>query len=101
MLGRLDYQFSPPKPAVGTRRRVSPQYAGTFTPVLGNRAVNEIRAGATAYERQDQPDVRWQGGDFPYHPVLHGNSPVIQLPGFVIGANSRGCCSWGSDSRSE
>ena len=113
ILGRVDYQFTPQTrlsvraagfnnefyaiagggvtahpSAGGTRKRVSPQYSGSFTQVLGNRAVNEIRAGTTAYERQDQPDVRWQGGDFPYSPVLHGNSPVIQLAGYVIGANT-------------
>ena len=28
----------------------------------------------TDYERRDQPDVRWKGDDFPYHPSLHGGS---------------------------
>lgn len=110
-LGRLDYQFTPQTrlsarlswyktefysgggatshpSAGGIRRRVSPQYAGTFTQVLSSRAVNEIRAGAINYERQDEPSVRWKGGAFPYHPVLLGNSPVINLPGYTIGANS-------------
>jgi hypothetical protein len=110
-LGRLDYQFTPQArlavrvsyslnefyagggatahPANGgTRRRETPQYHGTFTQVLSSRAVNEIRAGATDYERLDQPSVRWKGGPFPYHPVGIGNSPVIQLQGYSIGANT-------------
>ncbi len=109
-LGRLDYQFTPQSrlsvrvsryrtqfyagggatshPSVGgTRERISPEYAGTFTHVLNTRSVNEVKAGATAYERVDQPSARWKGGPFPYHPVGLGNSPVIQLPGYTIGAN--------------
>jgi hypothetical protein len=110
-LGRLDYQFTPQSrlnvrvsyyntifyagggatshPSVGgTRERKSPQFAGTFTHVLNTRSVNEIKAGVTTYERLDQPSVRWKGGPFPYHPVGSGNSPVIQLPGYTIGANT-------------
>src|SRR5215510_1733996 len=111
-LGRLDYQFTPQSrlnvrasyytttffavaggfgtnhPSVGgTRDRTSPEYAGTFTHVLNTRSVNEIKAGVTSYARLDQPSVRWKGGPFPYHPVGLGNSPVIQLPGYTIGAN--------------
>src|SRR5206468_11177677 len=52
-----------------------------------NRAVNEIKSGATDYERQDQPAVRWKGGDFPYHPVLHGGSVIVLLRGYTIGAS--------------
>jgi hypothetical protein len=111
VLGRVDYQFTPQTrlsarisyfnnifyagggatshpSASGTRKRETPQYNATFTQVLSNRAVNEIRAGATNYERQDAPAVRWKGGQFPYRPVLNGNAPVIQLRGYTIGANS-------------
>jgi hypothetical protein len=110
ILGRVDYQFSSQSrlsvrasgyntifyagggatahPANGgTRKRVAPQYFGSFTQVLSNRTVNEIKAGATAYERQDQPAVRWKGGDFPYHPVLQGGSVIVVLRGYTIGAN--------------
>jgi Carboxypeptidase regulatory-like domain/TonB dependent receptor len=110
-LGRVDVQFTPQSrlsarvsyfntifyagggatshPSVGgTRERKSPQFAGTFTHVLNTRSVNEIKAGVTSYERLDQPAVRWKGGPFPYHPVGLGNSPVIQLPGYTIGANT-------------
>src|SRR6266850_4544520 len=110
-MGRIDYQFTPQSrlnvrvsgyktifyagggatshpSASGTRERTSPQYAGTFTHVLNTRSVNEIKAGATDYRRLDQPAVRWKGGPFPFHPVGIGNSPVIQLPGYAIGANT-------------
>ena len=111
VLGRVDAQFTPQMrlsarvsyfhnlfyagggatshpSAGGTRQRSTPQYNGTFTQVLSNRSVNEIHAGATSYERQDAPAVRWKGGQFPYRPVLNGNAPVIQLRGYTIGANS-------------
>jgi hypothetical protein len=110
-LGRLDYQFTPQSrlnvrvsgyhtvfyagggatshpSAGGTRERGTPQYAGTFTHVLNTRSVNEVKAGVTSYRRLDQPSVRWKGGPFPYHPVGVGNAPVIQLPGYAIGANT-------------
>ena len=110
VLGRLDYQFTPrtrlsvrasayntifyagggatAHPANGgTRKRVASQYFGSFTHVLSNRAVNEIKAGTTDYERQDQPSVRWKGGTFPYHPVLQGGSVIVVLQGYTIGAS--------------
>jgi hypothetical protein len=110
-LGRLDYQFTPQTrlamrvsyfnniffagggatqhpSAAGTRERKTPQYNATLTQVLSSRAVNEIRAGGTNYERLDQPSVRWKGGPFPYSPVGIGNAPVINLPGYTIGANT-------------
>ena len=74
--------------AGGTRKRVAPQYSGTFTQVLSSRAVNEVRAGATNYERQDQPNVQWKGGSFPFHPVLRGSPPIVQLRAYTIGANA-------------
>ena len=114
LMGRVDYQFTPQTrlsvrvsgynnlfyalggtgsatthpSAGGTRKRVAPQYNGTFTQVLGSRAVNEIRAGATAYERQDAPNVNWRGGAIPFAPVLQGAAPIVQLRGYVIGANA-------------
>jgi len=112
VLGRLDYQFTPGTrlsvrgsgyntlfyngggatvhPSTGgTRRRVAPQYFATFTHVISNRTLNEIRGGMTDYERQDQPSVRWKGGDFPYHPTLNGSSVVINLRGYTIGSDNQ------------
>jgi len=114
ILGRLDYQFTSATrlsvrgsgydtwfydgggnsaqvhpSAGGTRHRVAPQYFATFTHVISSRTLNEIRGGMTNYERQDQPIVRWKGGDFPYHPVLNGASVVINLRGYTIGANNQ------------
>ena len=39
------------------------------------------------YERRDQPDVRWKGGDFPYHPSLHGGSIITQFTGLTVGSS--------------
>jgi len=110
-LGRLDYQFTPATrlsvrgsgynalfysganaatnhpSAGGTRGRLATQYFATLTHVLSNRTVNQLKGGLTNYERQDQPIVRWKGGDFPYHPSLHGGSVIIQLRGYTIGAS--------------
>ena len=107
MMGRVDYQFTSQTrlsvrvsgynnlfyagggavthPSVGgTRKRVAPQYNGTLTQVLGSRAVNELRVGATDYERQDQPNVQWKGGAFPFSPVLSGSPPRVTAMSFAI-----------------
>ena len=114
LLGRLDYQFTPATrltvrasgyhtlfynggansatthpSAGGTRGRTAPQYFATLSHVISTRTMNEIRGGATNYERQDQPAVRWQGGDFPYHPTLHGTSMIVMLRGYTIGADNQ------------
>ena len=112
ILGRLDYQFTPQTrlstrgsgyntlfynggadtstthpSAGGTRGRIATQYFSTLTHVLSSRSVNEIKGGVTNYDRQDQPSVRWKGGDFPYNPVLHGGSVIVLLRGYTIGAS--------------
>ena len=74
--------------AGGTRGRISPQYNASFTQVLSSRAVNEIRAGATNYERQDKPNVNWRGERPPFAPVLDGAAPIVLLRGLTIGANA-------------
>ncbi|HEU5258252.1 MAG TPA: TonB-dependent receptor [Vicinamibacterales bacterium] len=114
LLGRLDYQFTPATrlsvrgsgyhtlfynggansatvhpSAGGTRGRTAPQYFATLTHVISSNTINEIRGGFTDYERQDQPAVRWKGGDFPYHPTLHGTSMIIMLRGYTIGADNQ------------
>ena len=78
---------SPTSPIGGTRGRIAPQYFGTLTKVFGTNAVNEIKVGRTEYERRDQPDVRWKGNDFPYHPSLHGGSLITSFAGLTIGAS--------------
>ncbi len=114
LLGRLDYQFTPSTrlsvrgsgyntmfynggansatvhpSAGGTRSRVAPQYFATLTHVINTRTLNEIRGGLTDYERQDQPIVRWKGGDFPYRPTLNGTSMIVLLRGYTIGADNQ------------
>jgi hypothetical protein len=111
LLGRLDYQFTTQSrlsarvshydnlyfggggatvhPSNGrTLGRVAPQYNGTFTQVLSSRSVNEIRAGATAYERKDQPLVTWRGGPMPFRPVLQGSPVLVDLRGLTVGINA-------------
>ncbi len=78
---------SPTSPIGGTRGRIAPQYFGTLTHVFGVKGVNELKVGRTEYERRDQPDVRWNGQDFPYHPSLHGGSIITQFQGLTIGAS--------------
>jgi hypothetical protein len=78
---------SPTSPIGGTRGRIAPQYFGTLTQVFGTSKVNEIKVGRTDYERRDQPDVRWKGADFPYHPSLHGGSIITQFTGIAIGGS--------------
>jgi Carboxypeptidase regulatory-like domain/TonB dependent receptor len=78
---------SPTSPIGGTRGRIAPQYFGTLTHVFGVNGVNEIKVGRTEYERRDQPDVRWKGQDFPYHPSLHGGSIITQFQGLTVGAS--------------
>jgi hypothetical protein len=112
IMGRLDYQFTPQTrlsargsvfrrefyegggairhPSFGgPRLSQAPQYFGTLTHVLSDRAVNEIRAGASSFEQQNQPDVNWKGGPFPYRtsPSMMGTGPTIMLRGYQIGNN--------------
>ena len=74
---------------MGQRGRIASQYTGALTQVLSNRSVNEIKAGATFYERRDSSAVHtWKGERIaPYHPVLEGGPVVVTLRGFTIGAN--------------
>jgi hypothetical protein len=74
---------------MGQRGRIASQYTGNLTQVLSNRSVNEIKGGATFYERRDSSAVHtWEGDRIsPYHPVLEGGPVVVTLRGFTIGAN--------------
>ena len=74
---------------MGQRGRIASQYTGNLTQVLSNRSVNEIKGGATFYERRDSSAVHtWNGERIaPYHPVLEGGPVVVLLRGFTIGAN--------------
>ena len=111
VLGRVDYQFTPrtrlsvrgslhkslfymgggdvQHPAGnGTRNQLAPQYFGTFTQVLSNRTVNEIRVGGASFHQENQPAVRWKGAPFPYRPSLLGTSVTVMLRGYTIGMNA-------------
>jgi hypothetical protein len=111
-LGRLDYQVTPAirlsgrmsgyyrtfhagggstsHPVnMGERGRIATHYTGNLTQVLSNQSVNEIRGGATFYERRDQSAVlNWKGQrPVPYSPVLEGGSVLIFVRGFEIGTS--------------
>ena len=83
-LGRVDYQITPQTRVwaraswynawfyegggstthpvnMGQRGRISSQYTGSLTQVLSNRSVNEIKGGATFYERRDSSAVASSG----------------------------------------
>jgi hypothetical protein len=111
-LGRIDYQITPQSRLsarvsrynawfhegggsvthpvnMGQRGRIASQYSGSLTHVVSNRSINEIKGGATFYERRDSSAVHtWKGQRVsPYHPVLEGGPVVVLLRGFTIGAN--------------
>ena len=73
--------------AMGKRGRITSQYTGSLTRVIGNSAVNEIKGGATFYERQDQSaTITWKGQrPLPYHPVLDGGTVTATLRGYSVG----------------
>ena len=74
---------------MGRHGRISSQYVGSFTQVLSNRSVNEVRGGATFYERRDgSATLTWKGQEtMPYHPVLNGGTVLVNVRGFNIGIN--------------
>jgi hypothetical protein len=74
---------------MGSRGRISSQYTGSLTRVISNRAVNEIKGGATFYERQDQSaTITWKGQrPLPYHPVLNGGTVLIAMRGYSVGTS--------------
>ena len=45
--------------------RHTTQFLTTFTQVIGNRAVNELKGGTSRYTRLNEPVTRWAGGNFP------------------------------------
>jgi hypothetical protein len=67
-------------------RRYSDQIFSTFTQVLGNRAVNEIRGGVALYDYTRDSHVKWMGGCFPDAPVDCGGSVTISFRGYSIGS---------------
>ena len=74
---------------MGQRGRNTSQYTGSVTNVISNRSVNEIKGGATYYERQDQSaTITWKGQrPLPYNPVLNGGTVTATLRGYSIGTS--------------
>jgi hypothetical protein len=67
-------------------RRYSDQIFSTFTQVLGDRAVNEVKGGVALYDYTRDAHVRWMGGCFPDAPVDCGGSVTISFRGYSIGS---------------
>ena len=69
------------------RQRLAYQLNGGLTSVLGGNSVNEIKVGATEYERADQTaHGTWNGDEVkPYNPVLDGGSAVFRFRGYTMG----------------
>jgi hypothetical protein len=66
-------------------QRHSDEVFSTLTQVLGVRAVNEIKGGASLFNYTRDAAVTWKGGCFPDAPVRCGGSQTISLRGYSIG----------------
>jgi carboxypeptidase family protein/TonB-dependent receptor-like protein len=66
-------------------QRHSNELFSTLTQVLGVRAVNEIKGGASLFNYTRDAAITWQGGCFPDAPVRCGGSETISLRGYSIG----------------
>ena len=66
-------------------QRHSNELFSTLTQVLGVRAVNEIKGGASLFNYTRDAAVTWNGGCFPNAPVRCGGSQTITLRGYAIG----------------
>jgi len=110
-VARVDYQMSPQmriylrgqkyyfdQPYGGTggatshpstarrEQRYSDQYFSTFTQVIGDRAVNEVKGGVALYDYTRDSHVTWMGGCFPDAPVDCGGSVTISFRGYSVGS---------------
>ena len=73
------------------QRRYTTQFLTTFTQVLGNRAVNEIKGGTSRYTRINEPITRWAGGKFPNadtYSLRTGTATRVQIRGYSFGGGN-------------
>ena len=71
--------------------RHTTQFLTTFTQVIGNRALNEIKAGTSRFSRLNEPVARWAGGNFPNastYSILTGTATRTMLRGYSFGAGN-------------
>ena len=71
--------------------RHTTQFLTTFTQVIGNRAVNEIKGGTSRYTRVNEPVSRWNGGNFPNaatYSFRTGTATRVQLRGYTFGGGN-------------
>ena len=59
----------------------------SFTQVLGNRALNEVKAGYASHYYFNQSIVEWPGHPQAFQGITHG-TPRINLVGFSLGQNN-------------
>ena len=74
-----------------TESRHTTQFLTTFTQVIGNRAVNEIKGGTSRYTRINEPVSRWNGGNFPNsgtYSFRTGTATRVQLRGYTFGGGN-------------
>ena len=75
--------------AVSLFNRRATQILGTFSQVLNNRAVNEVKVGGSFFRRLNEPIVLWGGGNFPNADTwsVHTGVPLrLQLRGYNVGS---------------
>jgi hypothetical protein len=71
--------------------RHTTQFLTTFTQVIGNRAVNEIKGGTSRYTRLNEPVTNWGGGNFPNastYSFRTGTATRVMLRGYTFGAGN-------------
>ncbi len=71
--------------------RHTTQFLTTFTQVIGNRALNEIKGGTSLFTRLNEPVSRWAGGNFPNastYSILTGTATRVMLRGYSFGAGN-------------
>ncbi|HEY3160364.1 MAG TPA: TonB-dependent receptor [Vicinamibacterales bacterium] len=61
------------------------QLLGTLTKVIGNSAVNELKAGYALFNRDRNALVKWKGGCIPDNPVGCTGTPRIAFRGYSFG----------------
>ena len=71
-----------PSSSIATQRW-SNALLGTFTQVLGNRAVNEVKAGFSEFTWEQDPAVSWL--NHPQAPNLQKGTPIVLLRGYRVG----------------
>jgi len=71
--------------------RHTTQFLTTFSQVIGNRAVNEVKGGTSRYTRLNEPVTNWAGGKFPNastYSFRTGTATRVTLRGYSFGGGN-------------